>query len=299
MTIFGKLLVFMNLVFAVVTGALIVFVFTTRANWQTAFEDAKKKAEAAEVAYNNEKAAHENDLKQKDQDAKSLQVEVTRLQAEVVRVQDDNQKLQKAASDQLNVTNKSATTEKALSEEVKQIKEERNILVKENLDFRTRIVNLQKDVDKEHNIAVNESLQAKNLLQKNTNLLRQVEELMVKVRDLESTTALMGTAGGTGSVGRGDSIIDQPPRSAPGGVRGKVTAIGTSGTSLAQIDVGSDSGLSPGNVLTVYKGNEYKGDLILTSVLPKTAVGKFTPAKRTSKIEKDDNVITSFQTSPQ
>jgi hypothetical protein len=52
-------------------------------------------------------------------------------------------------------------------------------------------------------------------------------------------------------------------------------------------------------VLTVYKGNEYKGDLVLTSVLPKTAVGKFTPAKRTSKIEKDDNVITNFSTVPQ
>lgn len=298
MTVFGKLLVFMNLVFAVATGALIVFVFTNRANWQTAFEDAKKKAEAAEVAYNNEKASHENDLKQKDQDAKSLQAEVTRLNQEVVRVQDDNQKLQKAAADQTNVTKRSSATEQALQEELKQIKGERDNIVKENLDYRTRIVNLQKDVDKEHNTAVNADLQAKNLVQKNTNLLRTVEELMVKVRELETTSALVGTGGGTSS-GSGVSIIDPPPRSAPGGVRGKVTGVGSSGTSLAQVDIGSDSGLSPGNVLTVYKGSEYKGDLVLTSVQPKIAVGKFTPAKRTATIEKGDNVITSFSNVPQ
>jgi hypothetical protein len=242
MTIFGKLLVFLNLVFAVATGALIVFVFTTRANWQTAFEDAKKKAEAAETAYNNEKASHENDLKQKDQDAKSLQAEVTRLTNEVVRVQEDNQKLQKAAADQTLATNKAATSEKAVQEEIKQLKEERGKIVTENLDYRTRIVNLQKEVDKEHNIAVNADLQAKNLIQKNTNLLRQVEELLVKNRELESTAALVGT-GAVGRTGGGDSIVDPPPRSAPGGVRGKVTGIGSTGTGLAQVDVGSDSGL--------------------------------------------------------
>jgi len=66
MTPFGKLLVFLNLVFSVVTGALIIFVFTTRSNWVGAYNDAKVKAESAEKAYKAEKTAHENDLKQKD-----------------------------------------------------------------------------------------------------------------------------------------------------------------------------------------------------------------------------------------
>ena len=47
MTAFGKVLVFLNLLFSVVTGALIVYVFTTRANWVAAYNDAKVKAEAA------------------------------------------------------------------------------------------------------------------------------------------------------------------------------------------------------------------------------------------------------------
>ena len=214
------------------------------------------------------------------------------VQAELVKVQDDNQKLIQAAANQTKLTNASATTEKAIQEELKQIKEERDVIVKEKEEYRALIVALRKEVDKEHSIAVNADLQAKNLVQKNGNLLRSVEELNVRVRELESTGALVGSGGG--GVGAGTSIVDPPPRAAPGGVRGKVTAVGSSSSALAQIDIGSDSGLSLGNVLTVYRGNEYKGDLLLTSVLPKTAVGKFTPAKRTSKIEKDDQVITSF-----
>ena len=66
MTIFGRLLVFMNLVFSVITGALIVFVFTTRANWVAAYKDAEAKAKTAEAAYKSERGAHDSDVRQKD-----------------------------------------------------------------------------------------------------------------------------------------------------------------------------------------------------------------------------------------
>jgi hypothetical protein len=295
MTVFGKLLVFLNLVFSVVTGALIIFVFTTRANWQTAYNDAKAKAEQAEAAYKTEKAAHENDLKQKDSAADSQKKEIERLTQEMVKIQEDSERLQKAAQSQLNLTNKATANEKASEEELKQIRSERLALVDEKKVLQDRIVKMQQEIDSWRNTAVNADLQAKNLLQKNSNLLRSVEELNVKVRELEASGALVGGGGG----GAGVSIIDPPPRSAPANVRGKVIAVGKSTTSLAQINIGSDSGLSPGNSLTVYLGAEYKGDLLLTTVEAKTAVGKFIPAKRTSKIAEGDNVITSFSGAPQ
>jgi hypothetical protein len=296
MTVFGKLLVFLNLVFSVVTGALIIFVFTTRANWQSAYEDAKRKAEAAEAAYRQEKASHENDLKQKDADTKAKEAEVTRLSQEMVKLQDDIDRLQKAAQAQANLTDKATANEKTSQEELKQIREERLALVDQTKTLQVKVVAMQKEIDSWRNIAVNADLQAKNLLQKNSNLLRSVEELNVKVRELESTGALVGTGGGGGTA---PSIVDPPIRSAPGGVRGKVTGIGKSGTSLASVNIGSDSGLSPGNSLIVYRGNEYVGELLLTAVEPKAAVGKFVPAKRTSKIQEGDNVITSFTGAPQ
>jgi hypothetical protein len=68
---------------------------------------------------------------------------------------------------------------------------------------------------------------------------------------------------------------------------------------MAQINIGSDSGLSVGNVLIVFRGTEYVGDLTLTTVEPKVAVGKFQPARRASKVQKGDSVITSFGGTPQ
>jgi len=295
MTVFGKLLVFMNLVFSVITGALIVFVFTTRANWEAQYKDVEAKAKAAEAAYKNERAAHENDLKQKDAGAVSTQGEVTRLQGEVTKFQDEAAREKLATAAQTALLEKALVTQKAMEEELKQIKDERTIIVVEKDGLRTKIVDMQKEVDSWRSVAVNADLQAKNLQQRNGNLLRQVEDQTVRIRELETTGSLVGSGGGKEPL----SIVDPPSTAAPPGVRGKVTGVGTSGSSLAQVNIGSDSGLSPGNVLTVFKGTEYKGDLRLMTVNPKIAVGKFTPAKRTSKIEVEDNVITSFSSTPQ
>jgi hypothetical protein len=128
-----------------------------------------------------------------------------------------------------------------------------------------------------------------------TNLLRTVEELTVKTRELEAAAP----GGGGGGLGTGSSVLDETAKSAPPGVRGRITAVGKEGTSLAQINIGSDSGLSPGNVLIVYRGNEYLGDLALIRTEAKAAVGKFTPKSRSAKLQEGDSVITSFTGAPQ
>lgn len=291
MTVFGKLLAFMNLLFSVIIGALIVFVFTTRANWQAAYEDAKKKAEAAEVAYKAEKAARENEVKQRTEDVKAVQAEVTRLQGEVTKAQEEKEQAQKSLADQTNLTKGATTASTAQQAELDQIKTERVALVKEKDDLRTRIVVIQKELDGQRQVAVSESLRAANLVQRNTNLLRQVEELTDRVRDLESSVTAPGGGGGGGA-----SILEGAKPIAPGGVRGRVVRVGEQYPDLAEINVGSDSGLAVGNVLTVFLGGEYKGELKLTAVEPKTAVGRFTPrsVRREHKVAAGDSVITSF-----
>ena len=89
-------------------------------------------------------------------------------------------------------------------------------------------------------------------------------------------------------------MLNPPPKAAPPGVRGRITKIGNEGSNLAQINVGSDSGVSAGNVLIVYRGDVYVGDLTITNTEPKIAVGKFVPAKRSMAVQVDDAVITSF-----
>jgi hypothetical protein len=288
MTVFGKILVFLNLLFSVVTGALIVFVFTTRSNWVAAYTDAKTKAEAAEAAYRTEKASHEADRKQAEQTLATVGEQMALLDKQLGALRADNEQLQRTAATQTNLNNTSASNSQRLQAELDQNRSERTALVEERNNLQTRIVNMQKEVDDWRSTAIRADLQAKNLVQRVNNLLRQVEDLTARTRELEAAApGASATARGTGSV------ADQPATAAPPGVKGKVTGA-SEGTGFAQVNIGSDSGLSAGNVLIVFRGSEYLGDLTITVAEPKTAVGKFQPKSRAAKIQAGDSVITSF-----
>jgi len=293
MTVFGKILVFMNLLFSVITGALIVFVFTTRSNWVAAYNDAKTKAEAVEKAYQTERASHENDRKQAEAAQAAMGEQVTLLDKQIAVHRDEIERLRKTADTQTNLNNTSAATAQRLQAELDQQRSEREALVAEKESLRTRIINIQKELDGWRSTAITSDLEAKNMRQRVTNLLRQVEELTARTRELEAQAP--GGAGG-GSRGPG-SAAELTAKAAPAGVRGKVSGVGING--LAQINIGSDSGLSVGNTLIVFRGNEYLGDLTLTAVDPKAAVGRFVPKSRTAKVQVDDSVITSFAGTPQ
>ena len=292
MTVFGKILVFMNLLFSVVTGALIVYVFTTRSNWVAAYNDAKTKAEAVEKAYQAEHTSHENDRKQAESAQAALGEQVGLLDKQIAVLRDETERLRKTADAQTNLNNTSAAEAKRLQAELDQQKSERDALVAEKESLRKRIIDIQKELDGWRSTAITSDLEAKNMRQRVTNLLRQVEELTARTRELEA--AAPGAGGGSRGTG---SAAEEVAKAAPPGVRGKVTGIGING--LAQINIGSDSGLSPGNSLIVFRGNEYLGDLKLTAVDPKVAVGRFEPKSRTAKVAVDDSVITSFAGMPQ
>lgn len=289
MTSFGKILVFMNLLFSVVTGFLIIMVFDKRTDWKTKYDKMERRAEAAELAYKNERVSHENDLKQKDSSSTSVTAELATLKERLSAAQDEVAKAQDKVSEQEKINAGALVNSEKTEAELAQIKEERQKLVDKEQAMRAALVAVQKEKDAERSLAVNADIQAKALLSKNTNLLRQLEELTVKLRDAEQGGPQL--AGGTPGS---NSVLNPPPKVAPPGVRGRITQVGREGTFLAQINVGSDSGISAGNVLIVYRGDIYVGDLTITNTEPKVAVGKFTPAKRSMAAQVDDAVITSF-----
>ncbi|WP_020470497.1 hypothetical protein [Zavarzinella formosa] len=289
MTAFGKILVFMNLLFSVVTGFLIIMVFDKRTDWKTKYDKMERRAEAAELSYKAEKMSHDNDLKQKDSSSSSLVVEVASLKDRLSSSQADSEANLKKAQEQEKLASTYLVDSQKIQAEMAQVREERQRLIDEKQAQRVALVKVQQEVDDQRVKYVNADLMAKALQSKNTNLLRQLEELTVKLRDVEQGNTVL-----VGGSSNSNSVLNPPPKAAPPGVRGRVTAVGREGTFLAQINVGSDSGVTSGNVLTVFRGDTYVGDLTITGTEPKIAVGKFVPAKRTLAIQVDDSVITSF-----
>src|SRR5262249_9485477 len=89
MTTLGKILVFANLVFSLVTGALIIMVFSTRTNWKSGYDKLNKAFTVSEAnvrAYAEEvkqiKARCDADATQLKNQIATLQKENQRLDAE-------------------------------------------------------------------------------------------------------------------------------------------------------------------------------------------------------------------------
>jgi len=78
---------------------------------------------------------------------------------------------------------------------------------------------------------------------------------------------------------------------APAGLKGRVTAVGANG--LVEIDVGSDSGLRPGQHLQVSRASTYLGKLEVVEAKPQVAVCRILPEFRKGPIQRDDYVVAS------
>ncbi len=299
MTAIGKILIFFVFIFSVAMAGLTVWTFTTRYNWEAYARNAEKEAKKAEEAYKKERAAHEADMKATISSIlaaeQALKNEQTRTEAETRRAND----LQAKIDAQTNLATGADANSKRFEGELAQRQEERNQLVKDKEDLQVKAVNLQNTINEERRRATEAEIQERSVRQINQKLLKDLENALVTIRELESRTA--GLAGGASSGSGERSVLDATPRPAPAGVVGKVSEVSKS-SDLIVINIGSDSGLQTGHSLMVYRGDsgdpkvapEYLGQLLLTRVDPKGAVGSFKPATASKKVVKGDGVATSF-----
>ncbi len=288
MTIVGKILVFLNFLFAGAVVYLIAQTFVTRENWKKAYEEMKNKALIAEGAYRQEKIAHENDNK-----IPKPQVEAEKRRADeaekikkfyegdttanppVVGKYTEAVEMLKAREKQLNEVK---TNHQALSSELVVLREERNVLIKQAEAERAAVLKLQKDINDEKRKTVEVTTDRDQYRQKAERMLTRVEELEKNVTTLTNTLNALGPQVGKST----SSLINPPPVPAPKDVYGTVRAVATSGITV--ISMGSDSGISAGNKLEVYRIDEknprnsvYLGELVISRTEPKQAVGQFYP----------------------
>lgn len=297
MTAIGKVLVFFVFIFSVVMTGLTLWTFTTRYNWKAYADNAVNEAKKAEEAFKKERAAHEASLKAAGAALAQLELalknEQNRTEAETRRANE----LQSKIDAQTNLATGSDANSKRFESELAQRQEERNQLVKDKEELQTRLVTLQNTINEERRRATEAEIQERSVRQINQKLLKDLENALVTIRELESraTGLSIGASGGERSV------LDASPRPAPPGVIGKITQVSKT-SDLVVINIGSDSGLQTGHSLMVYRGDsgdtkiapEYLGQLLLTRVDPKGAVGSFKPATSSKKIMKGDSVATSF-----
>jgi len=213
MTIVGKILVFVNLVFSLVVGGLVMMVYMTRTNWE---EVARRK--------DDQFRAVDADRKQRDEEYKALEAK-TKADTDALQKQLDNLKenlktvtaerdavkkdLAAATADENKEGSKTTALQKALQSREQQVTE----LTKRNSEMQKEKVDLIEEKNEERKARIQADVEAKLFKSRNLELVSSMQDLQ---RELIRAKAGPNPAGAFVARKKGD---ENPP---PDNVEGRV-----------------------------------------------------------------------------
>ena len=273
MTIVGKILVFVNLVFSLIVGGLVIVVFATRANWQDAFNKQKALYDAADA----DRRQRVEDLKAARQQYSDAITALTKQRDDALTARNTAQKQTKTAVDELNQLKLKQNEFAASSDAVlaatglrtEQVKELVVNLGKAREDLREQ----KRETAREKTLRVRAQIDAKTFQ-------AQAAKLEEEVREMAKDLARKQLGPGTTNVVARKRGEDNPPA---GNVQGKIVTADPA-SDLVRLSVGSDDGLQPGHTLKAFRldpipeNSKYLGTIEILSVRPHEAVGR--PVKR-------------------
>jgi hypothetical protein len=285
MTVLGKTLVFFNLVFSIITGALVLMVFSARTNWQVAtkkFEAELQVAQASVTAYQKEAA----DTRQNAQEEiAKWKTELDNTKGQLTqamsrqKLDDDKYVKESAKVSQQETTIKSITTDRDRNAD------EVRILARQKDGMQKRIGDLVKVNSESHDGRVMAEIEANAYKTRNEQLVATLKNLEKANQELR---VKLGTAGGSAT-----RVVSEnpPPENVEGLVKKSDAASG-----LVTISIGSDAGLAVGHTMEIYRlepSAKYLGKLQIKDVQPHSAVAKVL-GKPLGAIQEGDHVASKI-----
>jgi septal ring factor EnvC (AmiA/AmiB activator) len=275
MTAFGKILVFLNLVFALLTGGLIGMVYLTRTNWKASYDRINAAVQATTAFHENERKewadkvrAKEDETQRITQQKNEREKQLTDLRAELEQVKTELAAAKRTLDKDANNVTATTTEIERRRVEVAQLNETLK-------NRESRIQKLEEQLTKTRDEAVNNKLLYDSLKEK-------FQTLMTQHEDAQRQLAMLQSRGITAPA-----ATKVPP---PEQVRGTVKAVDGN---LTTISIGTDAGVNKDNLLYVYRLTpkpEYLGELTILSATPFEAVGRFKPANRLVNVKPGDEV---------
>jgi myosin heavy subunit len=279
MTVLGKILVFVNLVFSLLTAGLIVMVYTTRVNWNEAY---KKQTAAVAVARGDAQAA-EADKKaavdKADAQYQTLKAERDKVASEVRGL---NDQLVKQKADYEAAMKTQTSSQQVVQDQTAELARRKAEVEnqKKLVDDRDKkIADIDRQMARLRDESVQYKIQWEQSKERNALLQSQVEQL---ARDNERMRQQLG-----GSSARGIAPAPAPSSTGsssypPARIEDLQGTIQRVDGDLATITPGSDAGVAVGAKLRVFHFQpkpEYLGVLTIQAVTSTQAVGQLTGPK--------------------
>lgn len=285
MTTLGKILVFVNLAFSFITGALIIMVFVTRTNWKAGYDKLNAGITAVREENNTLKAQMKALLNEKDAAVQAAEGKTKAADAQVKLLQDEV----KAAKDKLGAAqlqvaaaNQNNTVAAA---ELDRRKNEVEAMEKLLKDREQKLATAQIEAKNLREQTVKAQIELASALDRNANLVTQNETL---ARENDKVRGK-----GPGAAAPGTAAAKNPP---PEDVRGLIKQTDAT-TGLVTISIGSDAGISVGNTLEAYRTKpqpQYLGTIRIMDVRHHEAVGKLISTQRRGLLQVGDEVASNI-----
>jgi hypothetical protein len=262
MTALGKILIFFNLIFSVVVGALVIMDYTARTHWA----EGVKKRDARIQVLNASNQAYQTAKEQAEADAAKRVAAMTnqvkfaedaRASAEekISTLQEDVQK-EKARA------NEHETANKALQQEAKLRQSESVQLRGQVKKLEAENIKLVQKANKAVDAQVAAEIERDAFKQRNSQMVAQLQEMAKELEALRASGA---------SPSRVPRRGKNPPTETVEGLVKEVSADG-----LMTLTIGSDSGLRKGHTLELFRLNpaKYLGTVRIIHTTPKEAVAQ-------------------------
>jgi hypothetical protein len=280
MTALGKILVFVNLVFSLLTAGLIVMVYTTRTNWASAFAKQTATVGILRAQADAEFAAAEKTLKEKEAEFQRVTREKQEQTTLLTNAKNDLAAAQQQIAQLQTVSGSSDSVKQAQAEELKRRSDEVQKLTGLVTDREQKIHEIDQQMSKLRSERVAYQIQYESAKARNEELLKQIQAKDQELAQLRSP-------------GRGTATT-QAVTPVPENFRGTIKAIQGD---LATITPGSDAGAAVGSELQVFRLSpkpEYLGTLLIRAVTPHEAVGQLKGPQKT-RVQVNDEVAARLQ----
>jgi myosin heavy subunit len=270
MGVLGKILVFVNLVFSLLTAGLIIVVFSTRTNWKDANVKLTQNLEIVRAAAKAEVDAADDKVRQKDAQVQALEREKklaeaakAEMEVKLKKIADDAQaweRTHQGIQTNIDAVTQELTRRKAEVESLQKLLAERD---KKIADIDSQMARLRDE-------KVQAEIQYKAAKEKIASLMTQIEATIRENGQLKAQLGNIQTA---------PTLSAKTPP--PDDVRGTIKRVQGD---LVTLSIGSDAGVSVNNVLQVYRQYpqpEYLGTVTILAVTPTESVGRLGGPKRT------------------
>lgn len=304
MTVVGKILVFLNLVFSLVVGAFAVMDYTARTHWVDGFKTLEARYQVLEGVTKTYKDEADRLAKDKDDHFEKLNksgvkglepgnkleglqaaeraIALLNEQAKTIAaMRTENENLRTERADAKGKLSQYRAIEIAQGKDVSQRQNDSSILRTQLAAETTKNFDLTKNTIEMRDAMVQAQIQAGTLKDRNSQLEAQLQDV---ARDLLRSKAAPGGAARGGNP---------PPENLEGVVR-------RADGNYVTVSLGSDAGLTKGNTLEVFRlgtNPKYIGKIRIVDVTPTQSVGQVI-GRMSVPIQVDDRVASRILGGP-